>query len=100
MPRWCFGSVLLRAKEGNSTARKVGQLIALGDRRWLIRVYVGRDHETDEGNSTIESFRVPCGNRKPTSPENCANATWDAIWKEQRCAVREWKSDPAYSAWS
>src|SRR5438132_496397 len=27
-------------------ARKVGQIIARGDRRWLIRVYLGRDHES------------------------------------------------------
>jgi hypothetical protein len=27
-------------------ARKVGQIIARGDPRWLIRVYLGRDHET------------------------------------------------------
>ena len=27
-------------------ARKVGQIIARGDRRWLIRVYLGRNHET------------------------------------------------------
>src|SRR6266849_2729201 len=27
-------------------ARKVGQIIARSDRRWLIRVYLGRDHET------------------------------------------------------
>ena len=27
-------------------ARRVGQIIACGDRRWLIRVYFGRDHET------------------------------------------------------
>jgi len=27
-------------------ARKVGQIIARGDHRWLIRVYLGRDHET------------------------------------------------------
>jgi hypothetical protein len=25
-------------------ARKVGQIIARGDRRWLIRVFLGRDH--------------------------------------------------------
>jgi integrase len=31
-------------------ARKVGQLIARGDRRWLIRVYLGRDHETKKRN--------------------------------------------------
>ena len=31
-------------------ARKVGQIIARGDRRWLIRVYLGRDHETKRRN--------------------------------------------------
>jgi integrase len=31
-------------------ARKVGQIIARGDRRWLIRVYLGRDHETNKRN--------------------------------------------------
>ncbi len=29
-------------------ARKVGQIIARGDRRWLIRVYLGRDQETNK----------------------------------------------------
>src|SRR5205814_1419201 len=33
---------------GNSMARKVGQIIARGDRRWLIRVYLGRDRETQK----------------------------------------------------
>ena len=27
-------------------SRKVGQLIARGERRWLVRVYLGRDRET------------------------------------------------------
>jgi len=31
-------------------ARKVGQIIARRDRRWLIRVYLGRDHETNKRN--------------------------------------------------
>ena len=31
-------------------ARKVGQIIARGDRRWLIRVYLGRDRETNKRN--------------------------------------------------
>jgi hypothetical protein len=31
-------------------ARKVGQIIARGDHRWLIRVYLGRDHETNKRN--------------------------------------------------
>ena len=29
-------------------ARKVGQIISRGDRRWLIRAYLGRDHETNK----------------------------------------------------
>ena len=31
-------------------ARKVGQIIARGNRRWLIRVYLGHDHETKRRN--------------------------------------------------
>ena len=27
-------------------SRKVGQIIARGEHRWLVRVYLGRDHET------------------------------------------------------
>jgi hypothetical protein len=42
------------------------QIIARGDRRWLTRVYLGRDHETNKVNITIEPFRVPCGNGGPT----------------------------------
>src|SRR5437763_13491492 len=38
----------LASQGGNSMARKVGQIIARGDRRWLIRVYLGRDHETQK----------------------------------------------------
>ena len=39
---------LLRAKE--ETLWLAGQIIAQGDRRWLIRVYLGRDHETKKRN--------------------------------------------------
>jgi hypothetical protein len=39
-------------------ARKVGQIIARGDRRWLIRVYLGRDHETKKRNYHILSRRA------------------------------------------
>jgi len=44
------GVPLLRSKEEISMARKVGQIIARGDPRWLIRVYLGRDHETKKRN--------------------------------------------------
>jgi|GEM_PF-4047324 len=29
-------------------SRKVGQIIARGEHRWLVRVYVGRDRETSK----------------------------------------------------
>src|SRR5215470_10064728 len=45
--QWCAS---LASQGGNSMARKVGQIIARGDRRWLIRVYLGRDHETKKRN--------------------------------------------------
>src|SRR5437879_13330208 len=44
----CEECASLAAKEEISMARKVGQIIARGDRRWLIRVYLGRDHETNK----------------------------------------------------
>src|SRR5437868_3132653 len=33
-------------ERGTSMSRKVGQIIARGDRGWLVRIYLGRDHET------------------------------------------------------
>jgi hypothetical protein len=38
-------------------ARKVGQIIARGERRWLIRVYLGRDHETKKRNYHNRTIR-------------------------------------------
>jgi integrase len=40
-------------------ARKVGQIIARGDRRWLIRVYLGRDHETKRRNYHNRTIHGP-----------------------------------------
>jgi Phage integrase, N-terminal SAM-like domain len=40
-------------------ARKVGQIISRGDRRWLIRVYLGRDHETKKRNYHNRTIRGP-----------------------------------------
>ena len=41
----------------NSMARKVGQIIARDDRRRLIRVYLGRDHETKKRNYHNRTIR-------------------------------------------
>src|SRR5436853_1954209 len=40
-------------------ARKVGQIIARGDRRYLIRVYLGRDHETNKRNYHNRTIHGP-----------------------------------------
>ena len=40
-------------------ARKVGQIIRRGDRRWLIRVYLGRDHETKKRNYHNRTIHGP-----------------------------------------
>jgi len=40
-------------------ARKVGQIIARGDRRWLIRVYVGRDREAIKRNYHNRTIHGP-----------------------------------------
>jgi len=38
-------------------ARNVGQIIARGDRGWLIWVYLGRDHETKKRNYHNRTIR-------------------------------------------
>jgi integrase len=38
-------------------ACKVGEIITRGDRRWLIRVYLGRDHETKKRNYHNRTIR-------------------------------------------
>lgn len=40
-------------------ARKVGQIIARGNRRRLIRVYLGRDHETNKRNYHNRTIHCP-----------------------------------------
>ena|SRR5258708_23906711 len=48
-PILCSGSVPLFAGRGElSVALKVGQIIVSGDRRWLIRVYLGCDCEINK----------------------------------------------------
>ena len=39
---------LIPEKGGTLMSRKVGQIIARGEHRWLVRVYVGRDRETSK----------------------------------------------------
>src|ERR1051325_9604353 len=40
-------------------ARKIGQIIARGDRRWLIRGYLGRDHENNKRKKHKPTVRGP-----------------------------------------
>jgi len=50
MPWQCVSCAPPASQGGNSTARKAGQIIARGDSRWLIRVYLGRYPETKKRN--------------------------------------------------
>jgi hypothetical protein len=62
-------------------SRKVGQIIARGERRWLVRVYLGRDHETRKRtyhNRTIYGS-VRCAQAYLT--RNCMNVTCLAVSK-------------------
>jgi hypothetical protein len=55
-------------------ARKVGHIIARGGRRWLIRVYLGRDRETNRRNYH---------NRTPHGPIREAQAYWTRKLRER-----------------
>jgi hypothetical protein len=47
-------------------ARKVGQVISRGDRRWLIRVIWGTITKLTSVNITIEPSTARCGKRRHT----------------------------------
>ena len=66
-------------------ARKVGQIIARGDRRWLIRVYLGRNQETNKRKYHNRTIHGPMREAQAYLTRRLrANATWLAIWKAQR----------------
>jgi len=44
-------------------ARKIGQIIARGDGRWLIRVYLAATTKPRSAETTIEGSTVPYGKR-------------------------------------
>lgn len=46
-------------------ARKVGQIIARGERKWLIRVYLGRDQENNKRRHSAAMNALAAG----VSPE-------------------------------
>src|SRR5215467_5724798 len=58
-PKACEEYASLRAKEAISMARKVGQIIARGDCRWLIPGYLGRPHETNKRNYHSRTIHGP-----------------------------------------
>jgi hypothetical protein len=65
--------LFLRAKEEISTARKVGQIIARAGRRWLIRVYLGRDDQTKRRKYHIRTIHAPCERRMQPHVEVAIN---------------------------
>ena len=54
--------------------RKVGQIIARGDRGCLIRVFSAAITKPISANASIERSTAPFGTRKPTLRGSCANA--------------------------
>ena len=67
------GSCLLPEKRGTFMSRKVGQIIARGERRWLVRVYLGRDRDTRKrtyhnrprgGSAIVTLLRTTAGQLK------------------------------------
>jgi hypothetical protein len=65
-------------------ARKVGQIIARGDRRWLIRVYLGRDRETNKSNYHNRTIHGPMREAQAYLTRKLRERDLGATWKEQR----------------
>jgi len=65
-------------------ARKVGQIIARGDRRWLIRVYLGRDHETKKRITTTGPSRLNAGRQACLTKKLRERDLGTVTWKERR----------------
>ena len=65
-------------------ARKVGQIIARGDRRWLIRVYLGRDHETKKRNYHSRTIRGSMREAQAYLTKKLRERDLAVTWKERR----------------
>jgi hypothetical protein len=84
MPQECASCVpRLRAKEEIPMARKVGQIITRGDHRWLIRVYLGRDHETKKRHYHNRTIQVPCGKRVIFDEEVARTRSWSRFGRSK-----------------
>jgi len=87
----------LASQGGNFTARKVGQIIARGDRRWLIRAYLGRDHETHKGNITSNHSGSHAGTAGLPDQKIARTPLGTRSGRTSGARLREWKSNPAWS---
>jgi integrase len=68
-------------------SRKVGQIITRGDRRWLVRVYLGRDRETRKRTmyGTLFAVLITTGMR----PSECIGLKWqDFDWKRGTVSIK------------
>jgi hypothetical protein len=57
-------------------ACKIGQIVARGDGRWLIRIYLGRDHETKKRRGHNRTIHSPM--REAQAPYSGPNRFKDA----------------------
>lgn len=65
-------------------ARKVGQIIARGHRRWLIRIYLGRDHETKQRKYHNRTIHGPMREAQVSNQEAARKAIWGGTWRAPR----------------
>ena len=66
-------------------SRKVGQIIARGERRWLVRVYLGRDRETRKRtyhNRTRRRLQMEAANLRAL----CFVYVWPSLRLATPCA--------------
>ena len=62
-------------------AHKVGQIIAWGDRRWLIRVYPGRDRENNKCRYHNRTIHGPVREAQPYPTESLRERDLGRDWE-------------------
>jgi hypothetical protein len=60
-------------------SRKVGQIIARGERRWLVRVYLGRDSEMRKRTYHNQTVYGSLRTHRRTLQEGYTNETCPAV---------------------
>src|SRR6202035_6022504 len=89
-PRVRVVCLSLRAKEEISMARKVGRIIARGDRRWLIRFYLGRDHEINKCRHHNRTITVPIREAQAYLTKSLRERDLGRDWESAKITLNEY----------